>query len=315
MFVVQSACVSPAEVNSNETLNTLQYANRAKNIQNKAVKNIDSRSAELLGLKAFNMLLRRELIKAHFMKTDGVDSAQIEAMVDTLLRNPAVQAYLKRLEQIASSSGIDAYGNDSGENNQAELSRLNAQLSKMLSDRLVDGAIRTQQQESADENVSAEEPDMKNELERDSEQLVKQHEKQGTATSEVVNILPSPTDECRSTMCAEQLAILAEQCAAADVKVSALQVMHTNLEAQLAAKNKDSENLRDKVLELEANVQTSKVKEEAFLLLDVSDCFLLAVGSGGFVLTRHVLLHTEVPGNLGRTRSGCRGPGGQNQGY
>ncbi|GAB9474620.1 Kinesin-like protein [Globisporangium polare] len=36
------ACVSPAEANSNETLNTLQYANRAKNIQNKAVKNIDS---------------------------------------------------------------------------------------------------------------------------------------------------------------------------------------------------------------------------------------------------------------------------------
>eukprot|EP00644_Phytophthora_capsici_P003536 jgi/Phyca11/116775/e_gw1.31.577.1 len=57
------ACVSPADSNANETLNTLQYANRAKNIQNKAVKNIDSRSAELVNLKAFNQLLCRELIK------------------------------------------------------------------------------------------------------------------------------------------------------------------------------------------------------------------------------------------------------------
>lgn len=31
------ACVSPAETNAEETLNTLKYANRARNIQNKAV--------------------------------------------------------------------------------------------------------------------------------------------------------------------------------------------------------------------------------------------------------------------------------------
>jgi hypothetical protein len=31
------ACVSPADTNAEETLNTLKYANRARNIQNKAV--------------------------------------------------------------------------------------------------------------------------------------------------------------------------------------------------------------------------------------------------------------------------------------
>lgn len=31
------ACVSPADTNAEETLNTLKYANRARNIQNKAI--------------------------------------------------------------------------------------------------------------------------------------------------------------------------------------------------------------------------------------------------------------------------------------
>lgn len=34
-FIV--ACVSPADTNAEETLNTLKYANRARNIQNKAI--------------------------------------------------------------------------------------------------------------------------------------------------------------------------------------------------------------------------------------------------------------------------------------
>lgn len=32
-----AACVSPADTNAEETLNTLKYANRARNIQNKAI--------------------------------------------------------------------------------------------------------------------------------------------------------------------------------------------------------------------------------------------------------------------------------------
>lgn len=31
------ACISPADTNAEETLNTLKYANRARNIQNKAI--------------------------------------------------------------------------------------------------------------------------------------------------------------------------------------------------------------------------------------------------------------------------------------
>ncbi|TMW65173.1 hypothetical protein Poli38472_009340 [Pythium oligandrum] len=99
-----SACVSPAESNAHETLNTLQYANRAKNIQNKAVKNVDSRSAELLGLKALNDILRRELVRARFLSSPELDPEQLEGAIDTLMKEPMVSTYLKKLESLAASN-------------------------------------------------------------------------------------------------------------------------------------------------------------------------------------------------------------------
>lgn len=41
MFCIFSACISPETTNGNETLCTLQYANRARSIQNKALKNVE----------------------------------------------------------------------------------------------------------------------------------------------------------------------------------------------------------------------------------------------------------------------------------
>ena len=37
MSISFSACISPADINAEESLNTLKYANRARNIQNKPV--------------------------------------------------------------------------------------------------------------------------------------------------------------------------------------------------------------------------------------------------------------------------------------
>ena len=39
------ACISPADINAEETLNTLKYANRARNIQNKPVVSFSDDSA------------------------------------------------------------------------------------------------------------------------------------------------------------------------------------------------------------------------------------------------------------------------------
>ncbi|TDH69477.1 hypothetical protein CCR75_005881 [Bremia lactucae] len=101
------ACVSPATPNANETLNTLQYANRAKNIQNKAVKNIDSRSAELTNLRAFNRLLCRELVKA-ILSDAGIDHrVEAASMTDT-----TVLAYLNKIEQVISSARLESTGDE-----------------------------------------------------------------------------------------------------------------------------------------------------------------------------------------------------------
>lgn len=45
------ACVSPADSNLEETLNTLRYADRARKIKNKPVVNFDPQAAELQRLK------------------------------------------------------------------------------------------------------------------------------------------------------------------------------------------------------------------------------------------------------------------------
>lgn len=46
------ACVSPADYNLEETLSTLRYADRAKKIKNKPIKNLDPREAEIQKLRA-----------------------------------------------------------------------------------------------------------------------------------------------------------------------------------------------------------------------------------------------------------------------
>ena len=45
------ACVSPAESNYEESLNTLKYASRARNIKNKPVINRDPNSILIEGLR------------------------------------------------------------------------------------------------------------------------------------------------------------------------------------------------------------------------------------------------------------------------
>ncbi len=46
------ACVSPADINIEESTQTLRYANRARNIRNKPVVNRDPAAAQLSHLRA-----------------------------------------------------------------------------------------------------------------------------------------------------------------------------------------------------------------------------------------------------------------------
>ncbi|KAJ0085394.1 hypothetical protein Patl1_08660 [Pistacia atlantica] len=59
---VMIACVSPADTNAEETLNTLKYANRARNIQNKAVINRDPMAAQMQRMRSQIEQLQAELL-------------------------------------------------------------------------------------------------------------------------------------------------------------------------------------------------------------------------------------------------------------
>ncbi|KAM7134968.1 chromosome-associated kinesin KIF4A-like [Molossus nigricans] len=59
------ACVSPADSNLEETLNTLRYADRARKIKNKPVVNIDPQTAEVNHLKQQVQQLQVLLLQAH----------------------------------------------------------------------------------------------------------------------------------------------------------------------------------------------------------------------------------------------------------
>lgn len=58
---VMIACISPADINAEETLNTLKYANRARNIQNKPIVNRDPLSSEMLKMRQQLEYLQAEL--------------------------------------------------------------------------------------------------------------------------------------------------------------------------------------------------------------------------------------------------------------
>jgi len=50
-LTVMIACISPADSNAEETINTLRYADRARKIKNKAIVNRDPHTAELVSLR------------------------------------------------------------------------------------------------------------------------------------------------------------------------------------------------------------------------------------------------------------------------
>ena len=56
------ACVSPADINYEETLNTLRYANRARNIRNKPVVNRDPNAAQISQLRQQLSAARGEIV-------------------------------------------------------------------------------------------------------------------------------------------------------------------------------------------------------------------------------------------------------------
>lgn len=105
------ACVSPADINVNETLSTLYYANRAGNIKNVPTKNYDQRKLELLCLQNWTKILQFELVKHRYGTSNAVGMEQeshvvcdsSSRIIDDIMQRHDVQEYLQSLYQRAVS--------------------------------------------------------------------------------------------------------------------------------------------------------------------------------------------------------------------
>ncbi|MQL90958.1 hypothetical protein Taro_023556 [Colocasia esculenta] len=77
---VMIACISPADINAEETLNTLKYANRARNIQNKPIVNRDPLSCEMQKMRQQMEYLQAELLCAR----GGGSSDEMQALKERI---------------------------------------------------------------------------------------------------------------------------------------------------------------------------------------------------------------------------------------
>ncbi|XP_052190955.1 kinesin-like protein KIN-4C isoform X2 [Diospyros lotus] len=95
---VMIACISPAETNAEETLNTLKYANRARNIQNKAIINHDPMAAQMNRMRSQIEQLQAELL--FFRGDSGVSFEEIQILKHKISLIEARNAELqKELQQ------------------------------------------------------------------------------------------------------------------------------------------------------------------------------------------------------------------------
>ena len=94
------ACVSPSDTNASETLSTLQYANRARNIRNTPTRNVDATAVELQRLRTLTNLLKCELIKQRFDSGESAVNPQGMGVVNQdLLQREDVAAYMKQIDE------------------------------------------------------------------------------------------------------------------------------------------------------------------------------------------------------------------------
>lgn len=104
------ACVSPSDTNASETLSTLHYANRARNIKNAPKRNLDAATMELQHWQAYATILQAELIKHKFSSSScGTVECKIGEVDDMLMQQKYVNEYLDQLQMLAQGK-IESHG-------------------------------------------------------------------------------------------------------------------------------------------------------------------------------------------------------------
>uniref|UniRef100_A0A8D3BW45 Kinesin motor domain-containing protein n=1 Tax=Scophthalmus maximus TaxID=52904 RepID=A0A8D3BW45_SCOMX len=102
------ACISPADSNMEETINTLRYADRARKIKNKPIVNVDPRAAETSRLKQQVQELQVMLLHARGGVAPVPESA--EKVSKLLERNRALQDENNKLSrELSEAAGQTAF--------------------------------------------------------------------------------------------------------------------------------------------------------------------------------------------------------------
>ena len=108
------ACVSPSDTNASETVSTLKYANRARNIKNAPTKNIDASSAELQRLYSLTRILEKELVKLRFQDSPETDKNEEKnndnssVATECLLNREDVKKYLDEIYAKAKQNSLSS---------------------------------------------------------------------------------------------------------------------------------------------------------------------------------------------------------------
>ncbi|KAG7516018.1 hypothetical protein JOB18_020538 [Solea senegalensis] len=105
------ACISPADSNMEETINTLRYADRARKIKNKPVVNVDPRAAEMNRLKQQVQELQVMLLHARGGVAPVLSGPESTEKVTKLLeRNRALQDENNKLSrELSEAAGQTAF--------------------------------------------------------------------------------------------------------------------------------------------------------------------------------------------------------------
>ncbi|XP_021759534.1 kinesin-like protein KIN-4A [Chenopodium quinoa] len=152
---VMIACISPADINAEETLNTLKYANRARNIQNKPVINRDPISSEMIKMRQQLEYLQAELCA----RGGGTSSDDVQALKERISWLESTNEDLRReLNKYRSGYNVDDQGDtlcQSGEigsvKNEGHKRRQSMDTSDYAMGEIVMGDSKDMDEESAKE--------------------------------------------------------------------------------------------------------------------------------------------------------------------
>ncbi|XP_027580754.1 chromosome-associated kinesin KIF4A isoform X1 [Pipra filicauda] len=187
------ACVSPADSNLEETLNTLRYADRARKIKNKPIVNVDPQAAELHQLKQQVQELQVLLLQAHggTLPVSINSLAPSENLQSLMEKNQCLMEENQKLSQgLSEAAGQTAQMLERMILTEQENEKMNAKLEQLQQHAVckldLQKLVETVEDEELKENV---------EVIRNLQQVLAEFQSENAATAEAAAEMASPEQE------------------------------------------------------------------------------------------------------------------------